>query len=236
MTTVNVIVPIVSVARLELRFAPQPWPFAIERRAAIDLYFNERQRATPSLWNGQVLLMHDHHLQRGVFDGAFLQTDFASFMAWRDWGFPEAGVTNCFSMGAVRSSDDGWIVGEMSRHTSVAGWIYFPSGTPDPHDVVDGTVDLAGSVTREVAEETGLGPADYVEQDGWQVVAAGRCIALMKILQAHQSAEALRRRILAHMARERMPELCDVRIVRGPPDLDAMMPPFMRAFFDRVWS
>ena len=34
-----------------------------------------------------------------------------------------AGVTNCFSMGALRTSDGGWVMGVMAPHTSAAGKI-----------------------------------------------------------------------------------------------------------------
>ena len=220
--------------RLSLQYAPQPWPFAAERRAEIDAHFERARRERPGLWNGEVLLMHRHRVDRDVLEGAFLKTDFASFMTWRDWGSPEAGVTNCFSMGALRGSDGGWIMGVMAPHTSVGRKIYFPAGTPDPGDVVDGAVDLAGSVIREVAEETGLGAGDFKEANGWHCVVDGPRIALMKVLQAHVPAEALRRRILDYLARETMPELADVRIVRSRRDFDPMMPRFVTAFLDRT--
>ena len=54
------------------------------------------------------------------------------------------------------------------------------------------------------------------------------CIA--KVLQAREPAEALRRRILGISRRNAQPELADIRIVRGPADLDPMMPPFVSAF------
>jgi 8-oxo-dGTP pyrophosphatase MutT (NUDIX family) len=225
---------IVKVDRISLQYVPQPWGFAVEQRAEIDAHFARARRERPQLWNGQVLLTHWHRLHDGEFDAAFLQTDFASFMAWRDWGFPEAGVSNCFSMGALRGSDGAWIMGVMAPHTSAAGRIYFPAGTPDPSDIVNGSVDLAGSVIREVAEETGLGIGDFTQSEGWYCVIDGRQIALMKVLEAAVPAEDLRRRIIGHLARDRMPELADIRIVRSRSDFDPMMPRFVTAFLDRI--
>src|SRR5882724_3240194 len=135
---------VIRVERLALAFAPQPWRFASDRRAEIDAHFADRQREKPGLWNGRVLLLHRHRLEGPVFGGAFLETDFASFLAWRDWGFPDAGVTNCFAMGALRGSDGGYLLGLMAPHTATAGKVYFPAGTPDPDDIAGGTVDLAG--------------------------------------------------------------------------------------------
>ena len=225
---------VVPISRLELTYAPRPWPFAGERRTEIDAHFEDARRERPGIWNGPVLVMHRHRFDRGVLQGAFLQTDFASFMTWRDWGFPETGVTNCFSMGALRTSDGAWIMGVMAPHTSAGGKIYFPAGTPDPEDVVDGGVDLAGSVIREVAEETGLGIGDFTEDAGWHCVIDGPRIALMKVLQAHEPAEVLRRRILDYLAREATPELADIRIIRSCRDFDPMMPRFVTAFLDHT--
>jgi 8-oxo-dGTP pyrophosphatase MutT (NUDIX family) len=227
-------IAIVQVDQISLQYLPQPWAFAVERRAEIDAHFARARRELPQLWNGQVLLTHRHRFHDGGFEAAFLQTDFASFMAWRDWGFPEAGVSNCFSMGALRGSDGAWIMGVMGPHTSAAGQIYFPAGTPDPSDIVNESVDLAGSVIREVAEETGLGIGDFTQSDGWYCVIDGRQVALMKVLQAAVPAEDLRRRILDHLARDRMPELADIRVVRSRSDFDAMMPRFVTAFLDRI--
>jgi 8-oxo-dGTP pyrophosphatase MutT (NUDIX family) len=225
---------VLPIGRLELIYSSEPWPFAIERRAEIDAHFEQVRIGRPGIWNGPVLMMHRHRMDGDAIEGTFLQTDFASFMAWRDWGFPEAGVTNCFSMGALRTSDDAWLMGVMAPHTAGAGRIYFPAGTPDPGDVVDGMVDLAGSVIREVAEETGLGTGDFTVASGWCGVIDGPRIALMKVLQSRESAEALRARILNHLAGETEPELADIRIVRSARDFDPMMPRFVTAFLDHI--
>ena len=54
--------PVVAVERVAMRFAPRPWPFAVERRAEIDACFAQLQREQPALWNGRVLMMYEHTL------------------------------------------------------------------------------------------------------------------------------------------------------------------------------
>src|SRR5262249_58082206 len=103
----------------------------------------------------------------------FLETDFDSYIAGRHWGFPDAGVTNCFAQGALRAADGAFLLGVMGAHTAGAGSIYFPSGTPDPKDVTGDMVDLDGSVLRELAEETGLTARDVAGAPGSDAVGVG---------------------------------------------------------------
>ena len=228
--------PVVRLARAELRFAPQPWPFAHERRAEIDAHFAGLLREQPQAFNGRVLMLHEFAVCDGVLRGAYFETDFASFIAWRDWGWPDPSVRNCFGQAALRAADGAFVLGVMSSHTMNAGRIYFPSGTPDPKDVVGAEVDLAGSVLRELTEETGLTSADVSLDDGWHAVLAGPRLAMLKTVHSPLTAEKLRARILAHMATEAHPELADVRVVRGPADLEEMMPEFVHDYLLEMWK
>jgi 8-oxo-dGTP pyrophosphatase MutT (NUDIX family) len=223
-------IPIIPVARLDLRFEPAPWRFADERRDEIDTHFAQLRVARPEMWNGRVLLMRRGEIAGDVLTGAYLETDFASFIAWRDWGFPDTSVRNCFAMAALRSSDGAFLLGIMGNHTATAGQVYFAAGTPDQNDIAGNTVDLERGVMRELTEETGLGIADVEPQDGWHLTPLGQRIALMKIVQARQDAETLRARILAFIASESEPELAGVHVVRGLNDLHPKMPPYVAAF------
>lgn len=221
-----------KIARCEAEFfhGPWTWPFAEERHDEIAAHFGEQQKHRPKIFNGRVLLLNDHSFRNNALRGRFFETDFAAFLAWRDWDFPDASIRNCFAMGAIRAADGAWLLGEMGRHTSSAGKIYFPAGTPDPNDIVGPQVDLAGSVAREVHEETGLTRSDYVAEPDWTAVFAGPRIALMKVLQAKTGAETLRAQILRHLAQQDDPELADIHIVRAADDLNGRMPDFMQAF------
>jgi 8-oxo-dGTP pyrophosphatase MutT (NUDIX family) len=218
------------VTTLDLAVRPMAWPFAEERRAEIAAHFAEKQRERPRIWNGRVLLGRDAVFADGHVSATYFETDFASFLAWRDWGYPDNSVFNGFGMGALRTSDGAFVMGEMAQHTANAGRIYFPSGTPDLDDVRDGKLDVRSSVTRETEEETGLTAADYRAEEDWHCVVVGPSIAIVKILNLDVPGEAARARIEANLAGQDEPELSAIHLVRGMSDLAPTMPRFVTAF------
>jgi 8-oxo-dGTP pyrophosphatase MutT (NUDIX family) len=224
------------VTTLDFPVQPWSWPFAEARRAEISAHFAGKQAEKPQLWNGRILLGRNPVFSSGLFSASYFETDFASFLGWRDWGFPDPTVFNGFGMGALRSADGAFVLGEMGRHTANAGRIYFPSGTPDLDDISDGTADIAGSVAREVEEETGLTPADYRAGAHWDCVVSGAAIAMIRILNVDSSGEALRARIEANLGRQHQPELSAIHLVRGTSDLTAAMPRFVTAFIEKQFS
>jgi 8-oxo-dGTP pyrophosphatase MutT (NUDIX family) len=224
------------VAALDLGLQPRPWLFADARRAEIDAHFALQQAEKPQLWNGRVLLGRNPVFSEGRFSAEYFETDFASFLAWRDWGFPDKDVFNGFGMGALRCSDGAFVMGEMAQHNATAGQIYFPSGTPDLDDLSDGAVDLAGSIAREVEEETGLAPVDYRAAPYWDCVVSGAAIAVIGTLDVDIPGQQLRERIEANLARQHQPELSAIHLVRGRGDLTAAMPRFVVAFIEAHMS
>ena len=220
------------VTSLDLPVESWSWPFAELRRAEIDAHFAQAQREKPQMWNGRVLLGRRPVFAGGHLTAGYFETDFASFLAWRDWGFPDREVFNGFGMGALRASDGAFVLGVMGEHTANAGRIYFPSGTPDLDDIRGDALDIEGSVARELEEETGLTPADYQADAHWHCVHTGPSVAMIKILRVDMPGEALRARIEANLVRQDHPELASVHMVRARADLTASMPRFVTAFIE----
>jgi 8-oxo-dGTP pyrophosphatase MutT (NUDIX family) len=218
------------IATLDLPVRQVPWPFAQTRRDEIDAHFAEVQQAKPEIWNGRVLIGRNAVHGEGRLSADYFETDFASFLAWRDWGFPDRSVFNGFGMGALQSSDGAFVLGEMGGHTANAGRIYFPAGTPDPGDIRDGKVDIAGSVVREIEEETGINESDYVMDAQWDCVFTAASIAMIRVLRFDMPGEALGARIEANLARQKRPELRAIHLVRARSDLVPAMPLFVTAF------
>ena len=220
------------VTTLDLGLQPFPWRFAEERRGDIAAHFARKQAEKPEIWNGRILLGRAPVFAGERFSAGYFEADFSSFLAWRDWDFPDQDVFNGFGMGALRGSDGAFVLGEMGQHTANAGRIYFPSGTPDLDDIRDGKVDIPGSVAREVEEETGLTPVDYRAGAHWDCIVSGAAIAMIRILDVDMTGEALRARIEANLARQHQPELAAIHLVRAMRDLTAAMPRFVTAFIE----
>ena len=221
---------------LDLPVEAWAWPFAQERRKEISAHFVAKQRERPAIWNGRVLLGRNPVFAGDRFSASYFETDFASFLAWRDWGFPDPAVFNGFGMGALCCADGAFVLGEMGQHTSNAGRIYFPSGTPDLDDIRDGAVDIPGSVARELEEETGLAPSDYSGDAHWHCVYTGTAVAMIRILRVDMPGEALRGRIEGNLVLQRQPELSAIHLVRGTRDLNSAMPRFVTAFIEAQFA
>jgi 8-oxo-dGTP pyrophosphatase MutT (NUDIX family) len=224
------------ISTLDLTVEPWGWPFADARRDEIAAYFAGQQREKPALWNGRVLIGRNPVFSGDRLSASYFEVDFASFLAWRDWGFPDSSVFNGFGMGALRCADGAFVLGEMGQHTANPGRIYFPSGTPDLDDVRGGTLDISGSVVRELEEETGLSPGEYESDPDWHCIYTGPAVAMIRMLRVDMPGETLRERIVANLAGQREPELSAIHVVRGVSDLTSAMPRFVTAFLEAQFA
>lgn len=232
-------VRIFEVDRLMCQRVDFDWPYERDNADAIRRHWMTRSRQTPSIFDGRVLLANrvetktdgdDSLLRLEVFE-----TSFSAFLAWRDTGWPDRSVFNCFSMAAIRSRDGGFLVGEMTNDHSMSGALYFPCGTPDPSDVdTTGGVDLLGSLTRELTEETGLEADRGQLRPCWTIIVDGQRIACVRTIDWPEPAAFLVAEARRRIAAQQKPELADVHILNALSELsDSRLPAYMTAFLAR---
>lgn len=233
--------PAVSFAcvdEIESAFHQREWDFARDRAKEIDAHWLALCAQRPGVFDGRVLVVDRWEIveREGarILHTRHFATDFRNFIAMRDWGFPDPQVRNCFAAAALVSREGHWVLGEMGGHTANAGRVYFPCGTPDMDDVIGDRVDLAGSVLRELEEETGIAAHDVSVDPGWTIVFESGRIACMKIVRSPLSTDELAARVRAFLVAEKNPELSGVHVVRSRADLrPGAMPPFIVAFLER---
>jgi 8-oxo-dGTP pyrophosphatase MutT (NUDIX family) len=220
---------------------PGLWSFAAEQSEAIDRHWEKLVANNPHLFNGAVFLMRRYAVEtnsnRRVLRAAAFETEYKAFLAWRNFGFPDPDVANFFAMAALVSADGAFMLGRMNDHTSSAGMVYFPAGTPDPADLNGDTIDLDGSLYRELEEETGISAGEVVAQPGWSVVFEGPRIACMKILRSSRTAAELVAGFEAFAATQTAPELHSLAPVFSEQDLDAdRMPAFTLRYLRHAFA
>ncbi|WP_181707279.1 NUDIX hydrolase [Chthonobacter rhizosphaerae] len=221
---------ITPITDVNVVMVPGSWTIDAETRARIDAHWAEAIADNPKLWNGRVLgavapgLPGGLAIEGGVLTGTAQEGNFADYLAWRDWGFPEFGIRNLFGSALILSSDGALIYGVMGRHTANAGRIYPPGGNLEPRDITpDGRVHVIGSIEMELTEETGL-TAEEADVASTLVAFDGPRISVGRIFRFRDSAADLVARIEAHSAAEVDPELDGLVVVRSASDLTERTP------------
>ncbi len=223
---------ITRVAALDIRCVERGWPWAEANRAEIDAFWKAATAEQPKMFDGPVFVFTDIRIEDGICRGACFETRFSRLLYAKRNGFPDPQVVNGFAMGALRAEDGTFLLGVMGPDTANSGQVYFPAGTPDPSDrKEDGTLDLLGSITRELAEETGLQAGEYEMGQDWVLVRDGGRLAFLRPVRVNGSGRDIRARMLDRMGRMKEQELSDIYLAHGMSDIDEKrMPPFIQAF------
>lgn len=227
-----------DIDRIDAVVEPHDWPFPRDHAADIARYWQEFAEGKPGMFNGTVLVQHRGGVDGKVFRAAYSVTDYKTFLGFLRLPLESPGVRNGFGMAALRARDGAFLLGEMGASTANAGKIYFPAGTPDLGDVVNGTVDLAGSVLRELCEETGLRADEVRIGTGWTAIYAPKRVAFMRPASIDLPAEEARRLILDRMKHLHEDELSGMVVLRPGDALldDPRLPNFVSAYIRRAFD
>ena len=214
----------IPITSLDLRLQAGAWAFAGAEKTRIGDHWRKLVDGNPKIWNGDVLICTNVELRDGGLKGNFLKTDYASFVAWRDWGWPDKTVCNLFGSAAVVSADKRVLYGRMAGHTLNAGKVYPPGGSLEMKDVMpDGRVDVMGSITRELEEETGLRAADAQWGELLAIFDEHR-VSVAQVFRFADDAEALAAKVRRYLHTAHEDELSDIEIITEASRFAATMP------------
>lgn len=230
-----------EITDIRLRLRPGAWPIADDLRPKIEAHWAARVAANPHLWNGRVLGTiapgepGGIAIDGGVLTGEAVEGDFAGFLAWRDWGFPEIGIRNLFGSALVLSSDGALILGVMGATTANAGQIYPPGGSLEPADVdLHGNVSVIASIERELREETGL-VASEAAMEGMMAAFDGPRVSIGRVYRFPLPADRLVATVMDELDRQQERELERVIAFRSVSELDRPeVTTYSRAFAARL--
>jgi len=226
------------VSNCSLKLSGEPWQFALTHAADIDAHWQAATKANSSYFNGIVHLIDSVRLSDDVLEATLTRTDFKSYLHWRLSGYPEAGVLDGFGSAVIRSSDGDILLAQQLPGNVNYGFACLPSGFIDARDVQpDGTIDIARSIAREIAEELGA-VANHVEREGRFIVArSGTQLCFAILFDASLSTAEIKRHVEEHNATSDDPELEAIIPVARLADIaDLKMLPYARALLEALFA
>lgn len=206
------------IERCHLRRQEGNWAFADRNRKSIEAYWQHRSARNPGFFNGRVFVMEPPRLSGGLLEADLIETDFASFLFWKDNGYPDAAVRDGFGSALLRARGGEVLLGRQLPGHVNSGLLYMPGGFIDLSDVKhDGLIDIDGSIAREIGEEIGLDFEHFKRRSGYLVTQLGSQVSIAVELVSPLDAEALRKLLVERIAQQREPELADFAIFAKPP-------------------
>lgn len=220
------------VSGVDLRVTDGTWTFADRHREEIAAHWARRTRETPGFFNGAVHLLTEHAVsEAGILSGRFVRTDFRSFLYWRETGWRDPSVTDAFGSALILSAEGRVLLGRQRAGHLNSGLCYPPGGFIDVRDIgPDGTIDIAQSVAREIAEETGLAQPTIIRMDGYVVTRAGPVLSIAVPYRSALPDTALAQAVARHISSEADSELAEAVLVDPGDDPSGIsMPPYAQA-------
>ncbi len=222
---------VTALAGVELVRHAAPLPFETANRAAIDAEWATALAQNPRLFNGPMFLISRIELDGATVRGAMHETDFATFLHWRR-NRPVDGLWYCAATAIPVLCDGKLLAIRMASHTVNAGLVYFPAGSFDPDDFIDGRLEPSRCMAREFVEETGIALDESAADPCHVGVMIDTFLILARRYQLPFDGKEAKARILAHQSASGDDEIDDVLILDPADDqratLSSYMPPLMR--------
>jgi 8-oxo-dGTP pyrophosphatase MutT (NUDIX family) len=225
---------IAAVDAVDVRLAGGPHPFEVEQGAAIDLNWAREKAANPALFDGTVVLLSDLVLRGRTLAGTCHAVRYATLLHWRH--SRPAGAHHAYAHAALVSSDNALIAIRMAAHTANPGKVYFAAGSFEPEDFVDGRVDVAANMAREVREETGLEIGAAPRDAGYHLFSRAGSTVIFQRYWLDETADGLADRIRAFVATETVPEIEGPVTIRSADDRPDGIAPHMLPIIDWHFS
>lgn len=221
---------------IDVSVVPGAHPLQALKRAEIDRNWEAEHAANPALFNGEMLLHRDIHLgPDGVVRASAHLTSYATMLWWRKQADRPV-AEHLFPIAVPVTTDGAVLAIEMAAHTANGGRVYCAAGSLDAHDIVEGRVDFAGNMRREVAEEIGMDLASMTPLSGYFGVRCNRAVTLFRAFGLGFDAGEAIARVRAHMARDDEKEIAGPVIIRRADTAARNYPAFMTPIIEWIFG
>ena len=210
---------VTRVRECRLRRVNEAWSYEERFRREIESNWQRRRAANPSFFNGRIFLMARPSIRDGILSAQMIETSFAAYLHWKDNGYPDKDIHDGFGSAIIRARGGEILLSSQNPGHVNTGTLCLPSGFIDRNDLTDdGRIDIAASIVRELEEETGLPPTAFERRPEILVTQVGTSISMAIEFRSSKTAPELRAELLANLAKQSDPELCDLVVISNASD------------------
>jgi len=236
MTGIAVPEGVTRIRDCRLTLTDAPWTYAERHTAAIAAHWQRRSAESAAFFNGRILLTVEAALVAEKLEARAAIIQFAAFLHWRETGYADTDVCDAFGSALILSADGALMLGRQRTGNLNAGLLYPPGGFIDPRDVgPDGTIDVAASIAREIAEEAGLDSATLARDPGFILSRLGQQLAIGAVHRSALPTRDLRDAMIAGLAHDPERELVEIVPVSSRAEASGLpVPEWTRGFIDAL--
>jgi len=172
---------------------------------------------------------------QGVIRGVAHVIPYSTLLWWRKRPDPE-GALHLFGFAVIVSSDGAIIAIRMSDRTANPGQVYCAAGSLDLSDIIDGKLDVAGNMAREVREETGLALSEAEADQHFYASHKDNRIVVFRLYRFPVTSSEIKARIEAHMPHDKEQEIDGVVVIRSADPIAHNYNPLMLPILDWFFS
>lgn len=225
----------VRVDAFDLSVVDDPHPLYVVHQAEIEANWEREINANPHLFNGQMVLQRHLTYDQGVIRGVAHVIPYSTLLWWRKRPDPE-GALHLFGFAVIVSSDGAIIAIRMSDRTANPGQVYCAAGSLDLSDIIDGKLDVAGNMAREVREETGLALSEAEADQHFYASHKDNRIVVFRLYRFPVTSSEIKARIEAHMPHDKEQEIDGVVVIRSADPIAHNYNPLMLPILDWFFS
>lgn len=215
----------------DLAVVDGPHPLHTAHENEIEANWGREFEANPHLFNGQMVLQRQLTFDGGIIRGIAHVIPYSALLWWRKQADP-AGAFHLFGFAVLVSSDNAIVAIRMSDRTANPGQVYCAAGSLDLSDIVDGKLDVAGNMAREVGEETGLDLDEAEAEPQFYASHANNRIVVFRFYRFAVTSAEMVEKIHAHMATDEEKEIDGVVVIRSADPAAHNYNPLMHPILD----
>ena len=146
---------------IKIKFKDEMIELPKDIKEQINIFWKQSKKANPSLFNGELICVSEYKESNDLIEITCKRTSYAHHLYDERVGLPkEYGCHNLVVGCLLETSDNYYVIGEMTSNTSVPNCLQIPGGNVDNTDIKEGRVDILNALIRECREEVNINLQD----------------------------------------------------------------------------